>query len=413
VNWLFLVLAAGGAVGVANALWPVHRPWWCKQSSFQLGWSPNELPWHVLAGTVVVTAVLLALGALDGWPGAAGLVLVAASVVGLVVLGAAHHRAARAVAPFGVDLRAAFPGGGVRSDLGPVRFPLAWRLVPWLVAFVRPGAERIGGIEYARVGGRRLALDLYRPADRRPGCPVLVEVHGGGWVLGDRRFDARPLMARLAADGWVCVSIDYRLSRRATWPDHIVDVKTALAWVRAHVAEYGGDPDLVVLTGGSSGGHLAALATLDEAGGAPVYAAAYGQPAAIAACVPLYGVYDFDNRLGLRTRVELRLFLERPVVKVPKESAPEVYALATPLGRVVEGAPPFLVVQGTSDNLVLPAESRAFVERLRAVSRAPVLYLEVPRGAHWFDAVPSLRTASTVAAIEAFLEAVRAARAAR
>jgi acetyl esterase/lipase len=220
-------------------------------------------------------------------------------------------------------------------------------------------------------------------------------------------------MSRLAAHGWVCVSIDYRLSKRATWPDHIVDVKTALAWVRAHVAEYGGDPELVVITGGSSGGHLAALATLDEASAERVYAPLHGEPAPIAACVPLYGVYDFDNRLRLRAPVEQRLFLERPVVKVPKESAPDVYALASPLARVVEAAPPFLVVQGTSDNLVVPAESRAFVERLRAVSRSPVLYLEVPRGAHAFDAVPSIRTAHVVHAIEAFLDEVRAARAGR
>ena len=66
-------------------------------------------------------------------------------------------------------------------------------------------------------------------------------------------------MYHLAARGWVCVAINYRLSPQATWPDHLVDCKRALAWIREHIAEYGGDPDYVVVTGGSAGGHLTAM----------------------------------------------------------------------------------------------------------------------------------------------------------
>ena len=213
-------------------------------------------------------------------------------------------------------------------------------------------------------------------------------------------------MARMAARGWVCVSVDYRLGRQATWPDHIVDVNTALAWVREHIAEYGGDPEFVAVTGGSAGGHLAALATL--AADDSEYQPPSGTPARIRACVPLYGAYDFDNGLRSRAAAEHR-FVERLVVKAPLADAPAVYARATPLKRVNEDAPPFLVIQGTSDNLVFPAESRAFVARLRDVSNAPVAYAEIPRAQHAFDALPSVRTAHVVSAIERFLTSVHTA----
>ena len=120
-------------------------------------------------------------------------------------------------------------------------------------------------------------------------------------MTGDRRLEARPLIARMASRGWVCVSIDYRLSPRATWPDHIVDVKTALAWVHDHVAEHGGDPNFV-------------------------------------ACVPFYGVYDFANTLGQRAPAEMRI-VERFIVKARQVDQPTTYEHAAPLARVNEHAP--------------------------------------------------------------------------
>jgi acetyl esterase/lipase len=118
--------------------------------------------------------------------------------------------------------------------------------------------------------------------------------------------------------------------------------------------------------------------------------------------VSFYGVYDFDNSLGLRTASEMQ-FVERKVVKVPQADNPGLYARAAPLARVTQNAPPFMVVQGTSDNLVFPAESRAFVAQLRHTSRRSVVYAEIPRGHHAFDAVPSLRTAGVIAGVEHFL----------
>ena len=82
-----------------------------------------------------------------------------------------------------------------------------------------------------------------------------------------------PLLGHMAEHGWVCVSINYRLSPRATWPDHIVDVKRALAWTKANIAGHGGDPGFVAVTGGSAGGHLAAMCLQTD------WAGDYGLPA--------------------------------------------------------------------------------------------------------------------------------------
>lgn len=403
VSWIFFALSVLGAIGTANALWPLRRPWWLKLASFNSGWFANELPLHALSGNAVVVAFFAIWGALDDRPGLVGLVLTLVSSLGLVVLGMAHRQAGPAIdqaLPEGL-------GAGYDTRVDPdlarrfdERRPRSWMVLPWLVWFSTPGVERVANVVYDSVAGRDLKLDVYRPASQPSDCPVLVEIHGGGWMLGDRRFDARPLMSRMVARGWICVSVNYRLSPRATWPDHIVDVKTALAWVREHVTGYGGDPDFVAVTGGSAGGHLAALAALTP--NDAEYTPRFGVEAQIRACVSFYGVYDFANSLGLRRVAEMR-FVERRVVKVPQADAPAVYERATPLARVNEDAPPFMVVQGTSDNLVFPAESRAFVDRLRLTSRAPVVYAEIPRGQHAFDAVPSLRTARVVAGVERFL----------
>ena len=124
--------------------------------------------------------------------------------------------------------------------------------------------EKAGTVQYGPHGRanrrRHLAAAPTCPATAK--APVLLQVPGGAWAIGMRRPQAYPLLSHLADRGWVCVSIDYRVSPRNTWPDHIVDVKRALAWVKENIADYGGDPDFVAISGGSAGGHLAALAAL-------------------------------------------------------------------------------------------------------------------------------------------------------
>ena len=406
MSWILFLFASLVAVTTSNALWPIRRPWWLKLASFNAGWFVNEMPLHALAGQAFVVAILARQGALDDLPGQVGVAVSVASTVGLVVLAAAHHRAGNAV------------DEALRQSIGPSgptavpearragrSVPRSWVVLPLLAWLRAPGVERVADVVYCTVAGRELKLDLYRPIGHQRDCPVLVEIHGGGWIAGDRRLEARPLMAHMAARGWVCVSVDYRVGRNATWPDQLIDVRSALAWVRDHITEYGGDPDFVAVTGGSAGGHLAALAALTTNDHDDPQCS--GQPAPIQACVPFYGPYDFANSLGLHPAGEMRL-VERFVVKASLVGNPALYERAAPLAQVHRDAPPFLVVQGTSDNLVFPVESRAFVDRMRSTSQAAVAYVEVPRGHHEFDAVASVRTGHVVAGVARFLTHIHA-----
>src|SRR6202035_162930 len=92
--------------------------------------------------------------------------------------------------------------------------------------------------------------------------PVLVQIPGGALDVNGERPQAYALIGRMGELGWICVSIAYIDSPGRVWPAHIIDVKRALAWVRDNIAEYGGDPDFIAVTGGSAGGHLASLAAL-------------------------------------------------------------------------------------------------------------------------------------------------------
>ncbi|HET8717842.1 MAG TPA: alpha/beta hydrolase, partial [Nocardioidaceae bacterium] len=119
--------------------------------------------------------------------------------------------------------------------------PPWWRIA--LVPFVswRPDVRRIRNRHYgpARRGNR---LDVYIGRRRhRTAAPVLVYVHGGGFRMGSKSLGARPLLHRLAAQGWVCISMDYRMYR-VGYGDQLDDVRAALAWVRANAGSFGGSP---------------------------------------------------------------------------------------------------------------------------------------------------------------------------
>jgi acetyl esterase/lipase len=237
--------------------------------------------------------------------------------------------------------------------------------------------------------------------------PALLQVHGGAWVIGDKRQQGLPLMHHLAARGWVCFAQNYRLAPRASFPDPIVDVKRAIAWIREHAAEYGVDPDFVAITGGSAGGHLCALAALSA--NDPAFQPGFEEAdTRVAACVPFYGVYDFLDRHGVRGRQSMTPFLERFLFKHSPAAAPELWESASPLARVHGDAPPFFVLHGSHDSLVFVEEARIFVERLREKSRRPVLYAELPGAQHAFDLFHSPRSAHAVRAVAAFLERVHA-----
>ncbi|MDX1649773.1 MAG: alpha/beta hydrolase [Myxococcota bacterium] len=315
---------------------------------------------------------------------------------------------ARAV---GDDARAAAGGSGAPGELAPaVRRELEADTRPsrLLLPFLRsdPAVRVERDLRYAPGAGKRHLLDVYAPASGVRGAPVLLQIHGGGWVIGHKREQALPLMLHLAARGWVCVAANYRLSPKATFPDHLIDCKRALAWVRAHVAEHGGDPDFVVVTGGSAGGHLSALLALTP--NDPEYQPGFEEvDTRVQGCVPFYGVYDLAGELAHPHHEGFERFWARTVLKRPLAEDPDAYRRASPVLRIGPHAPPFFVVHGTHDTLVPVEEARGFVQRLREVSHEPVAYAELPGAQHAFEVFHSIRTRHVVHGVARFLAAVR------
>ena len=177
------------------------------------------------------------------------------------------------------------------AEEGAPRVPRSHLAVPPLM-FVTRGVRRERGVVFSELDGTRLRLDIYRPAPGRPDPsgsgprPAVIQVHGGGWFAGSRYEQGIPLLNHLAQIGWVGFNVDYRLSPEATFPDQIVDVKRAIAWVREHAEELAIDPEMICITGGSAGGHLTALAGLTE--NAPEYQPGFEDAdTSLAAVVPL------------------------------------------------------------------------------------------------------------------------------
>jgi acetyl esterase/lipase len=276
----------------------------------------------------------------------------------------------------------------------------------------RPGICIHRNLDYGE-HGRRNQLDVYQPeVPREGGFPVLLQVHGGGWMFGEKQHQALPLMNHLAARGWLCVACNYRLSPRASFPDHIIDVKRSIAWIREHAAEYGGNADFLAVTGGSAGGHLCALAALTPNFQAwqPGFEAS---DTGVSAAVPCYGIYDFLDQDQLRPDMSMKEFLTRYVMKCTPAENRELWEIASPLSHVAPEAPPMFVLQGTHDSMVRVEEARNFAGRLRAISDQVVVYGELPGAQHAFDVFHSVRADQTVNAVTAFLEWCHARRRAK
>lgn len=222
-------------------------------------------------------------------------------------------------------------------------------------------------------------------------------------MIGKKEEQAKPLMFHLAERGWICVSINYRLSPDAAFPAHIIDVKKAINWVRENIAEYGGNPDYIAITGGSAGGHLSSLAALTP--NLPQFQPGFEEAdTSIQAAVPFYGVYDFTDRFDVRPEMSMEDFLAERVMQCTREENPELWDICSPLDHVKAEAPPMFVIQGTHDTLVWVEEARTFVSALQRESKQPVIYGELPGAQHAFEIFHSVRTDHTVNAVTDFLE---------
>ena len=405
VTWFFLAVSMVGAAFVVNVYFPIRREP-LTVVSFALGWIPGELPVQVLVVAVAETALFVWSGALRGVAGWVALAVSVASWLGLVRLAVEAHRSKDLVDA----ALAEATGGPVLSDGVDARpvWNRWWRL-SYAVPLRLWGIRRIRNVDYWGDHNYRHKLDIIRSRSVVPErAPVLIYVHGGGWMIGDKRQQGIPMMHELIARGWVCVAINYRLSPRATWPAHVVDCKRAVAWVREHIAEYGGDPEFIAISGGSAGGHLSALVALtpDEPEWQPGFEDA---DTSVDACVPFYGVYDLTRDASGPGPFgpDMVTMLEKMVFKVKIADYRDLFEAASPTYRVTPSAPPMFVLHGANDTLVPVTVAREFVARLREVSQAPVAYVELPCAQHAFDVLASIRCSHTSVGAVRFLEGVR------
>lgn len=386
----------------ANALRPL-RGGATVLPMFLAGWLTGELAPHLLALAAADTAAHLARSGERSRSDRIGAGLAALSAAGLGALivdsqrarGAVERALAEALGPRYLE--------NLRRPPSPKDLATPWGQLVLPFRMRNPDVRRDRNLAYAP-GGKRFLMDIYRPREPVQDRPVLLQIHGGGWMLDSKDHQGIPLMLHMAQRGWVCVAINYPLSPKSRWPEHIIGVKRAVAWIREHIGSYGGDPSFLAATGGSAGGHLAALLALtpDDKGLQPGFADA---DTGVQACVPHYGVYDFAATSGSpASTVRLKRLLARYVVgKDPVEHL-DNYIAASPLDRMTEKAPPFFVIHGERDSLVPVQEAREFVRRLRQTSVNTVAYAEVPGAQHAFDVFPSIRSAHVVRGVERFLE---------
>jgi acetyl esterase/lipase len=328
-------------------------------------------PWLLVVRAVVAWLFVLG-GSLELGIGQTGLILFAVAEAGLLVLMRRTWRSA------------------TEAGFEPKLLDL-WR--------VRIGVPDGVNVSRDHLYADGLTMDIYH-SPLAGSHPTLVYLHPGSWMRGGPGRQARPALYELARRGWVILDIRYPLSPGATFPEHLIGVKRAITWAKSYGASLGIDPTRVAISGGSSGAHLAALAalTVNQSDLQPGFEDA---DTSLIACVPHYGIYDLLVRNGTRDDWP---FIAKLVLKSSSEQSPELYRLGSPIDLTHPEAPPFLVIHGEYDSLVLPAESAHFVEALQA-ERVPVRYHEVAGGQHGFDAFPSLRARAVGSLVVDYLEA--------
>ena len=260
-----LVTTVIWALFVATTLWFPFRRGPIGFGIFVVTMACNEIPLVLLL--VFVVSVIVSLGDAAAEPAAmiAALVVACLVTVGMVWL----QVRARSVRPaFEAALSAGSGRRLARLASDPSSSPLP-----------RPRAHRGCTASCCRSSGTRsrcsacamsptrragalTVLDIYRRTDAATRRPVVIHLHGGGFVQGGKSRESVALLNQLADHGWLCVSANYRLRSAGAFPQSLVDTKRVIAWVRAHAGEQGADPDQIFLVGGSAGGHLAISAAL-------------------------------------------------------------------------------------------------------------------------------------------------------
>jgi acetyl esterase/lipase len=267
------------------------------------------------------------------------------------------------------------------------------------------GVTGLADVIFSTVPGYRPAVvDLYLPPKRVASQPrpLIIYIHGGGWMGGHTRQSAAfsnfpQVLASLASEGFVVASLEYRLSGEAKFPAQLQDVRAAIRFLKTNAAKYGIDPTKVALWGGSAGGHLAALGGLSC--GAPGIDDK-PQPAGsecVQAVVSWYGVFDFAPMVQRAEQAPVALLGCENGTTCPADRI----AAVSPLTYLDAKDPPFLLIHGDDDKVVPAEQSRIAATRMMAVG-VPVETIFLPGIDHsWIGKTPAETRAATMRAVNA------------
>ena len=272
------------------------------------------------------------------------------------------------------------------------------------IAFCVP-ASAVGEVhrdlEFAKVDGHSLKLDLYLPEKSTKPAPLLIYVHGGAWRAGSKE---NPPIAALTEKGFALASVDYRLTTVAPFPANVHDIKAAIRFLRAHAGEFGCDPKRFVITGSSAGGHLAALVGVSNGhkeleGEVGEYR---GVSSDVQAIVSFFGAANLQTILGQSTPHGLSVrvpALELLLGGQPGEK-PALAKLASPVAHVDAHDPPLLLIHGDADPQ-MPIEQSRELQAAYQKAKRPVQFVVLPGSVHggkeFYDA-------SRLAIVQEFLD---------
>jgi acetyl esterase/lipase len=244
-----------------------------------------------------------------------------------------------------------------------------------------PGAVYIDLTYCTTSDGVDLKMDLYYPQQMIAPAPLVLYVHGGSWISGDKSDGTGLLFfPQLRARSYILAAINYRLSPTYQFPAHIEDVRCAMRYLRANAATYNLDPDRIGAIGGSAGGHLVSLLGLagDDIGWQPAaYREAYAdQSSRVQAVVDMFGPSDLVRLTQPDSRV-------RNLVFGASEGDDHLLQIYSPVTYISSESPPFLILQGDKDETVPEEQSQILYDQLTAAG-VPATLVIVKNAGHGF-----------------------------
>jgi len=225
--------------------------------------------------------------------------------------------------------------------------------------YLPDNVKEILDIEYGTGGERKLQLDMYLPKGRKKATPAIIFIHGGAWKSG-KRSDMKFYCVKFAEKGYVTATVTYRLTGQASFPAAVHDVKCAIRWLRANAAKYHVDPERIVVSGNSAGGHLSMMIGYSDNQSLEGSGGNNDVSSRVCAVVNFYGPTDLTTDFAKKQGV-VKEFIGGKTF----DEAPDAYKLASPIFHLTEDDPPTLIFHGTIDNTVPIAQADKLADKLK------------------------------------------------